>query len=213
MPSALRRQAGGPGGQLEAFNKSVHKAIDAAKLLGVDYAVLHPNTTTVPLAEFDAQAHYDGVMAHLAPFAEHAQRIGLSLCVENMRLVHESYPIHRYCGDPEELCAIADALGIGVCWDTGHAHINCLKQSEALSYVGSRLKMLHINDNFGGDDIHLAPFMGTVDWPDVMQGLRAIGYRGLLNYEISTAGLPACTRASFGAYLRSAAEQLRELME
>ena len=203
---------GDPEEKLESFNASVHKAIDAAVLLGVDFAVLHPNTTTVPLSEFDPIAHYDGVMAHLTPFAEHAQKVGLRLCVENMRLVHESYPIHRYCGDPEELCTIADALGIGVCWDTGHAHINGLQQSEALAYVGTRLKMLHINDNFGGDDIHLAPFMGTVDWSDVMQGLQKAGYTGLVNFELSTAHIPAECREAFAHYVATAGNLLRQIL-
>ena len=192
----------------ETFNKGVHYAIDAAAFLGVDYAVLHPNTTTIPLADFDRQAHYDAVMAHLTPFAEHAAKAGLNIVVENMRIVHGNVPVHRYCGDPEELCEIADALGIGVCWDFGHAHINGLKQSEALAYVGSRLKVLHVNDNFAGDDIHLPPFVGKVDWQDAMQGLSEVGFKGLLNYEISTAGKPAGVREAFAGYLIDAAKEL-----
>lgn len=173
---------------------------------------MSPANTFVPLSEFDPIAHYDGVMAHLAPFAEHAEKVGLRLCVENMRLVHESYPIHRYCGTPEELCTVADALGIGVCWDTGHAHINSLNQSDALAYVGRRLKMLHINDNFGGDDIHLAPFMGTANWTDIMQGLQNIGYTGLLNFELSTGRIPTGCRESFGHYVAAAGNSLRQML-
>lgn len=203
---------GDPEDKVADLSRRIHRAIDAARLLGVDYAVLHPNTTTVPLAEFDPIAHYDGVMAHLAPFAEHAQKAGVKLCVENMRLVHQSYPIHRYCGTPEELCTIADALGIGVCWDTGHAHINGLKQSEALAYVGNRLKMLHINDNFGGDDIHLAPFTGTADWADIMQGLQAIGYAGLLNFELTTGRIPADCRDAFARYVAATGSRLRRML-
>lgn len=203
---------GDPEEKVANMSRRIHKAIDAARLLGVDFAVLHPNTTTVPLSEFDPVAHYDGVMAHLAPFAEHAEKAGVRLCVENMRLVHESYPIHRYCGTPEELCTIADALGIGVCWDTGHAHINGLKQSEALAYVGKRLKMLHINDNFGGDDIHLAPFMGSADWADIMLGLQNIDYRGLLNFEVGTGRIPTDCRESFARYLAATGDQLRRML-
>ncbi|MCP4638785.1 MAG: hypothetical protein GY851_00055, partial [bacterium] len=34
-------------------------------------------------------------------------------------------------------------------------------------------------------DQHLLPYgHGTVDWDDVVEGLRAIGYKGLLNLEV-----------------------------
>lgn len=199
--------------RIEAFNASVHRAIDAAKLLGVDYAVLHPNSGTIPLDDYDPKAEYDMVIEHLTPFAEHAAKVGLNIVVENMRyLVTDLYPVRRYCGTPEELCKVADALGIGICWDFGHANINGLKQSEALAYVGSRLKVLHVNDNFAWGDDHVAPFMGKIDWADAMKGLRDIGFNGLLNYEIGTGRIPAGARESFAQYLMDAAHQLLEMM-
>lgn len=198
--------------ETETFSRSVFCAMDAAKILGVDHAVLHPNTTTQPLSDFDPQIQYDRVMQHLSPFADYAAKIGLSIVVENMRLVPQSYPVHRYCGDPEELCQIADALGIGICWDFGHAHINHLKQSEALQYVGKRLKVLHVNDNFADDDLHVPPFVGTNDWKDSMQGLSAIGFDGLFNYEVGSARVPLAARESFARYLVSAANELLDMM-
>ena len=203
--------------KVEIFNARVHEAIDAMALLGVNYAVVHPNVTTERRIEFDRKMRYDYVMAHLSPFAEHANRVGLNLVVENMRVGYQfPYAIHRYCGEPDELCEIADGLGVGICWDTGHAHLMDLhhadKQSEALRYVGKRLKMLHINDNFGEDDIHLAPFMGKVDWADTMQGLAAIDYQGLLNYEVRVPGTTPALRKAYGDYLYNAAQDLMDLM-
>ncbi|MBE6561841.1 MAG: sugar phosphate isomerase/epimerase [Ruminococcaceae bacterium] len=183
------------------FSADMLRCMDAAKRLGVDYAVLHPNTTTVPAENFNRQAEYDSVMAHLAPFADYAAKIGVNIVVENMRQVPQHYPVHRFCGTPEELCGIADALGIGVCWDFGHAHINGLKQSEALVYVGNRLKVLHVNDNVAWGDDHVPPFCGTVDWKDAMQGLSAIGFNGLFNYEITAGRHPSDTRDAFAQYL------------
>lgn len=194
---------------LAPFNERMHKMIDVAALLGVDYAVLHPNTSTVRAIAFDKTKEYDAVMSHLAPFVEHAQRVGVNLVVENMRPVPESYMVHRYCQDPDELCTVADALGIGICWDFGHANIAGLKQSEALSYVGHRLKVLHVNDNLGEDDIHLPPFVGNIDWRDAMQGLSIIGFSGLFNYEIATKRIPEEMRESFARYLVDASRTLR----
>jgi len=194
--------------EISRFNARMYRAIDAAKILGVDYAVLHPNTSTVPLESFDRQAQYDSVMSHLSPYTEYAAKTGVNIVIENMRVVHSQIPIHRYCGAPDELCDIADALGIGICWDFGHANINGLKQSEAFSYIGSRLKVLHVNDNFGNGDCHVAPFCGQIDWRDAMQGIGAIGFQGLLNYEVATHHMPAAVRESFARYLLDAAHEL-----
>jgi len=202
---------GGTPEEIAPFNESVHTAIDAMAQLGVGYAVLHPNTTSIKRIKFDRQEQYDSVMSHLSPFVEHANKVGLNIVVENMRVVNQNYTIHRYCGDPDELCTIADALGVGICWDTGHAHINGLKQAESLAYIGSRLKMLHINDNFGEDDIHIAPFTGTIDWADTMKGLKNIGFNGLLNYEIKAPGNTPEIREAFGKYLYTAVQELNNL--
>ena len=84
---------------------------------------------------------------------------------------------------PEELCDVADTLGIGICWDFGHANISGVKQSKGLAYVGKRLKVLHVNDNFAGDDIHILPFTGNVDWRDAMHGLALSEFDGLRKNE------------------------------
>lgn len=194
--------------QMEMFNNSVHRAIDAAALLGVEYAVVHPNTSTLPLTAFSREEQRASVLKHLEPFVAHGAEKGVRLVVENMRPVPSHIPYHRYCQDPEELCDIVDTLGTGVCWDFGHAHIAGLKQSEALSCIGSRLKVLHVNDNFAYGDDHVPPFCGTIDWQDAMKGLALAGFEGLLNYEIATKNHPAAVQESFAKYLLDAAGEL-----
>ena len=194
------------------ISKKIHNAIDAAALLGVDYAVLHPGTNTEPIEIFDRDEQYDLVMNHLFPFVEHASKVGLNLAVENMRITKNGTQGRRFGQSPEEICDIADALGIGVCWDFGHANISEVKQSEGLSYVGKRLKVIHVNDNFGEDDEHLAPFMGNIDWRDAMKGLVLAKFDGLLNYEVSTGKFPGSTRVSYAKYLIDAANELISYM-
>lgn len=206
---------GGPKSEefMRDFEQRMHRAIDAAALLGVDYAVLHPNATTLPLKTYDRQGQYDMVMAHLAPFAEHAARVGLNIVVENMRVIPTFRVGHRFCQTPEELCDIADALGIGVCWDFGHANISGIKQSEGLAYVGKRLKVVHVNDNTGVDDDHILPFTGNIDWRDAMHGLALAEFDGLLNYEFRVGGIPASVRKALAGYMISAAHELMTYIE
>lgn len=197
---------------LADFDEQMRRSIIAAKRLGVEYAVLHPNTTTIPRLSFDQKQQHEMVISHLSPYVEQGKKIGLDIVVENMRPVPQIYPFHRYCAEAEELCQVADDLGIGICWDFGHAHIAGLKQSEALTCVGSRLRMLHVNDNFAWGDDHVPPFVGTIDWADAMQGLRAVGFKGLLNYELTTSRIPDNARETFAKYLLEAAARLNELL-
>jgi sugar phosphate isomerase/epimerase len=167
----------------------------------------------VPADEFNRDMERDFVLKHLSPFVEHATKKGVTLAVENMGPVPEKYAIHRYCQNPDEICEVADALGTRVCWDFGHANMAGLKQSESLRHIGSRLAVLHVNDNFGGDDIHLPPFKGNIDWCDAMKGLTDIGFDGLFNFEISADKVPFEMRESFACYLIDSARKIMSYSE
>ena len=195
------------------FSQKMFRAIDAAKLLGMKYAVMHPNAVTLPMRQYNRREQYDVVMTHLAPFVEYANKVGLQVVVENMRLVHATVVAHRYCQAADELCEVADALGIGICWDFGHANISGLKQSESLAMIGKRLKVIHVNDNFAGDDTHEPPFMGNVDWKDAMHGLALAGFDGVFNFEAGAGGIPPSMRETYAKYLVQAAGELMAMIE
>lgn len=195
----------------EEFGRILYRAIDAAAIVRPRFAVVHPYTKTLPESESDVRFQLSKAVELLKPFVEYGRERGVELVVENMRPVPDATrPIHRYASSAEEICEIADALGIGICWDFGHANIRGLKQSEALKTVGSRLKMVHINDNFGADDEHLPPFFGKIDWADAMKGLSEIGFDGLLNYEVACR-LPNELRENFALTLLAMAKTLNRL--
>lgn len=204
-----------PFSEKMATKENVYKALDITKEWGAQCTVIHPPVRPHPVEEYNEQAEYEATMAWLAPFVDYANKIGVTLTVENMICYHKKfpYPIARFCSDPETLCKVADELGIGVCWDTGHANISLLKQSEALAYVGSRLKMVHINDNFALDDVHIPPFIGTIDWEDTMKGLSVTGFDGYFNYEVTTKRLTDEVCYSYGKYLVSAAKKLTSMIK
>ena len=184
-------------------------AIDTIKAIGIDRAVIHPNTKTSPLSSYNRIAEYDKVMRLTAPFAEYASKVGVTLALENMPITDNADISHRYCQEPDELCQVADALGIGVCWDIGHGNISAVKQSQALAYIGKRLKVIHLHDNNGITDDHTMPFTGTVDWQDVMEGLSLAGFTGALNFEVATTHISASMWQEYAKSLRKAADRLQ----
>ena len=69
-------------------------------------------------------------------------------------------------------------------WDTGHANLQELAQDEELRLLGSHVRALHVQDNLGDRDTHLAPYMGTLNLDAVMHGLQEIGFHGYFNFEV-----------------------------
>ena len=78
--------------------------------------------------------------------------------------------------------------------------------------MGSRLRMVHLNDNFREDDIHLAPFLENADWQGVAAGLRAVGYRGSLNLEVTCNRFPEEMQPAYLACMAAAARRLERMM-
>lgn len=198
---------------METFKLKVHNAIDAAAALGLQYAVMHPNAAVFPLLKYDGDEQRAVTLELLSPFVEHANRVGLNLVVENMRVVSGKMQSHRYCQTAEEVCDLADTLGIGICWDFGHANLSGLKQSKALEYVGKRLKVIHVNDNCGIEDDHVLPFSGIVNWKDAMHGLALTGFEGPFNFELNLGRVPATLRRDLAAYLMGIANELMSYIE
>ena len=197
----------------EAFRHRKMCSIEAAKLIGVSYAVMHPNGATIAQKTYNEKEQFDNVMKYLSPFAEYAAKLGVNTVVENMRVYPSLVASRRYAQTPEELCRLADALGIGCCWDFGHANISGLRQSEAIEYLGSRLRVLHINDNFGINDDHIPPFVGNVDWKDAMKGISKVGFEGLFNFEIATGKVPNELRPALAKYLAESAKTLMSYVD
>ncbi len=164
------------------------RCLDHSGRLGVPWMVMHP--TTVPGAGDAAhhQRHLDTNLAYFRQFIDTMERHHVGIAIENM--ADGFGGLRRYGSVPEELCELVDALAhplFGICWDTGHAHLQKLPQTEAIGSLGSRLKVLHVQDNNAVHDLHLLPFLGTIDWNTVLAGLRLAGYQGAWTFEVHAA--------------------------
>ena len=187
------------------FTRRVNRAIEACAILGVEWTAIHPYDMAIP--DYDADAAFERSINHLTPFAHLAKECGVGLAVENM-VDRVLVPYRRYCATAENLNAVVDALRekvgaqtIGICLDTGHANACGLNHAAAIRAFGERLKMLHINDNFGLSDDHCPPFTATVNWKRLMLALREIEYPGDFNYEVDVSRIPSDACAARDAYV------------
>lgn len=203
------------GDAMARFSKTQLMGLDAAAMLKIPCAVIHPIVRHS--SQRKRRSWLDENLLYLAPIRERAARLGVTLAVENMTGVPYPHAPDEtvYGSRAVDVRLLADRLDTGICWDFGHAHLSRLCQSAELATVGDRLRMIHIHDNDGIHDRHRIPFEGSIDWDDALRGLRAIDFHSMswrcLNLELKTSHLPA-DRAVRDHHAAATLEAARRLM-
>jgi sugar phosphate isomerase/epimerase len=77
----------------------------------------------------------------------------------------------------EEFKAVAQLSNIGICYDTGHGHL----QGNTNGF--EHIQTTHVHDNNGHKDEHLWPFEGTLEWPALIEKLILANYKGPFVFE------------------------------
>jgi len=82
------------------------------------------------------------------------------------------------------LCDVMGTHSLGLNFDTGHTWA----AKENLNLIPAKLDRqilgTHLCDNFGHENLSLRPGAGSIDWPGIIAGLTASGYRGSFDIEI-----------------------------
>lgn len=165
---------------------SLKEQIELFAILGVRAMVLHAGGRNTAEANWSREQVSGVALDGLRELGKCAEKFGVFLCLENMYGSRYDLLPQKSSGD---LLALIERIGsphYAVCLDTGHLALSKAEEPETfIRNCGSRLKALHIADNFGEKDDHRLPYIGnSVDWKKVAAALREIGYSSLLNYEI-----------------------------
>jgi len=140
-----------------------------------DRVTLHPGYLS-PVGKLVPKKAWDLQKEALIRIGKVASDHGVLACVENMIGIREFL-----CRAPHELMGLTEGIeGIGMTFDFGHAH-TVGKVGEFLPYI-SKANHLHIHDNHGMSDEHLALGDGTIPW-DVVGGAVRKDYRGVIVIE------------------------------
>lgn len=147
----------------EALHSFEH-VLDWLAALGGKFLVLHPGTNLFdPKRE---EAHEREALRSIQHLVEYAGRLGLSVALENP-------PPGEFLSDARRFIIFLDKvrpLGCRFCLDTGHAFIQGL-QLNWLNDFRKQLISVHISDNRGINDDHLAPEYGLIPWDRYMDFL------------------------------------------
>jgi len=100
-------------------------------------------------------------LKRIAELVEVAEQKNVKLAFENLWTFEHLDAVFEKFNSPN----------VGFCYDIGHENLNL--HYDCLEKNGDRLFALHIQDNLAdGQDLHLLPFDGTINWPAKMQQLK-----------------------------------------
>jgi sugar phosphate isomerase/epimerase len=165
-----------------------------AARLGAEVLVVHAGTVGL-----DALHPPWGAVAD---FGARARDAGLVLALENsgrMGAAPLRRFVERFGDDPR-------ASGLGICFDTGHAHrsrrLDGLEPAAYVAEFGPAIVEVHVHDNRGEADLHLLPGAGTIRWPPLLEAMRALGPRTVVCIEVKCASTPLGTLRAAREFLR-----------
>jgi sugar phosphate isomerase/epimerase len=140
----------------------IKRAIEVAEYMPFRFLVQHIGRTD----EVDDPRKFEAALSSIEHLRAFARPVGVSLLVENTP---------NELATPERLKELLHALhypDLGVCFDTGHAHLMSTVH-QALGVLEDRVCSTHVHDNQGDRDSHLWPGQGKIDWSHTMQSLAS----------------------------------------
>ncbi len=168
----------------------IKKTIKIASSLGCKYIVVHPVFSSDLTKKLDIKSENEKNMEFYSSFINILKECNMTMCIENMYAKYKGKIYGDFCSDPYEAVYMVDALNakagrelFGFCFDSGHSTLAGRDPYRFIKILGSRIKVLHLHDNYGIEDQHFGAFMGVANWERICNGLKEIGYKGNINFE------------------------------
>lgn len=162
------------------------KCVRATGLLGAKYAVMHPALFGDSRRAENLQKNRDELFRFSERIAPVLEKCGVVACWENIFTFDNGRICPTALGSPPELVSVleeSDPELFAACADVGHALLTGFDPAETIRLFGKRLKTVHLHDNDGRGDLHLAPYTGVLDWTEIASALREVGFEGALSLE------------------------------
>ena len=193
-------------------DECIRRSLEATPMLGAKWGAFHPRSGISYGYDLEREIR-DNALA-IEKLLDTAARCGAGIAVENIPIFPDCPQYKFFTSNPEDHIAFVDQFDpelVGICWDTGHAHLMPYDQSEVIRSLGSRLKIVHLQDN--GQrlcDEHALPSVGSIPWDKVMPAIASTGWLGGITLEIHMSA--PRTEATYFAHAYDCACMLEELI-
>lgn len=148
--------------------------IGYASEIGAEIAVLHPSFE--PIDDCCREERLKLSTDSLYLLSKVAKEYGIKIAVENLP---------RTClgrTSDEILRLISADNSLGVCFDVNH--LLAQSHKDFVSAVGNKIITLHVSDYDFVDERHWLPGTGKIDWKELIDLLKGIGYNGPFMNEV-----------------------------
>ena len=209
---------------IRVYNNLIH-FLDA---VGCQSLIIHGINMDVKETDMSLEDYYNtNLYLYESLFPSLRDTKNIKVCIENVHYNCNGRG-HGYlygsCADPSEIVTLVDTLNerfgdkrFGLCLDVGHMTLLCGNPRFYLPTIGDRVIALHIHDNCQESDRHLMPYTGYTDWEELCRELKAVGYKGNVNFEchsqITPHRLPQELVPAFMRALARIGVYFRDLME
>jgi sugar phosphate isomerase/epimerase len=164
-----------------ASREEIIASLEVAADLGARKVVLHPSTV-IGMARHAPDMARRYALESLAAVVTRAERLGVVVCLENL-----FYRLTPFSGLDDLAECLAHFPSLALTLDVGHAHLQPGGNAHILALLarfGSRMRHMHVSDNFGKHDEHLPIGQGAVDFKALAEVLRHCGYDESITLEV-----------------------------
>ncbi len=152
----------------EASLRVISDTLERAVELDVMLVTIHPGHCSPVSRRY--QAEYIRIhRMSLEKIAQQAEDLGIRIGIENM----PRFPILD-AQTPERLYKLVEGIEVGVTFDVAHLNTSTADFEGFLRLFKNRIVLLHLHDNHGKRDEHLALGEGTVPWEELLPRLPKV---------------------------------------
>ena len=154
----------------------IKKSIDIANKIDSNIVVVHPGN--IPFLGRDFEDHiYNLADEAFKELGEYGEDLGVTATIENM----PSFEGFMYT-NMNQLNNTLEEHDLYMTLDIGHGYHSGHSPNEMYF---DRVKHIHIHDNFGDDDSHLALGEGSIDLKHIIQTYESKSYDGIYMIEVN----------------------------
>ena len=173
------------GEAMERGLKGTIRSIEACGILGIKNMVIHSGFMREIKYPDDKDLYFEANEPFFRALIPAMEEYGVNILFENTTFKHCKegcfFPITGK--DLNDFVTYMNHPLFGAAWDVGHANMDGIDHYAEIMEMGKNLKAIHVHDNSGMKDEHLAPFLGTADYDSLMRGLIESGFSGYFTLE------------------------------
>ena len=162
--------------RLNSINQ-IKDSIDLANKIDADVVVIHPGLAPFLANKYFSDIVYETANKSIKELGEYGMDLGILATIENM----PTFEAMIYYNLPD-LHELLTGYDMHMTLDIGHANHAGYPANEM--YFDS-IKHIHIHDNFGDDDAHLALGEGSIDLKCIVNTLEKNNYDGIYIIEVN----------------------------